>query len=573
MRKGQSEELLMEMLCNDTPRSKQKRRSITRRNRTSTLLLSLLQILLFSSIHCALFVSALVPSNLQSNTWHSRRRAAVSFVHNDANEVAPSAETVNKVHEFVETVQQSLDNDTFVSLLFKGPSISKKQRQDAETKERLRGCIRLASGRRIALRQKIMLQTTIKYHGATDVAKNYEMNQVVSALTSLLLLTDENVTSSEWGSEALHPCGTPLGIQRGLLETTGGTWELISIPTKPIRLQFKQATNSSAKEVVNGALSHDREKKVLLPKAAPFLQALGLVKPNGTPRPAMKSKLKQCQKFTEIVSGLIDSCMATRQDSPKIKVLDMGCGRSYLTFSLHSYLYQQYGNKVESCGIDVRPKLVKEITGIANSLGPEFDGLDFCEGTIEQQVMSSPAILENKDKSPLNVLIALHACDTATDDALWWGIQNQSNVIVVAPCCHKQVRRQLDRHVAKVKADHPLADVLCHNIYRERIAETVTDSLRALLLELANYNVQVFEFIGGEHTSKNVMITAVQRHRLQSEKERAVLRKRIRDLASLHGIQHQKLAEWMGEGLDTDAITGKQPPAQRVLSTRNMPPL
>jgi hypothetical protein len=94
-----------------------------------------------------------------------------------------------------------------------------------------------------------------------------------------------------------------------------------------------------------------------------------------------------------------------------------------------------------------------------------------------------------------------------------------------------------------------------------------------LLLELANYNVQVFEFIGGEHTSKNVMITAVQRQRLQSEKERASLRKRIRDLASLHGIQHQKLAEWMGEGLDTDAITGKQPPAQRVLSTRNMPPL
>ena len=485
---------------------------------------------------------------------------AVSLVH-DTNEI-PSTETIEKVHEFVATVQQSLDKDTFVSLLFKGPSISKKQRQDAREKERLRGCIRLVSARRIALKQeKIMLQTTLKYHGATDVVKNYDVHQVESALLSLLLLlSDDETVTSEWGKEALHPIGTPLGIQQGRLETTRGTWELTAIPTKPVQLQFKQAINKSgsSNEVVfvhQGAasLSHDREKKVPLPKTAPFLQALGLVKPDGTPRPAMKSKLKQCQKFTEIVSGLIDSCRTTAHsaDISRIQICDLGCGRGYLTFSLHSYLYQQYGNVVESCGIDVRPKLVKEIAGIARSLGPDFEGLDFCQGTIEDELKTSPSLLENTDSSSLNVLIALHACDTATDDALWWGIQRQSNVIVVAPCCHKQVRRQLDRHVAKVKRDHPLADVLCHNIYRERMAETVTDSLRALLLELANYNVQVFEFIGGEHTSKNVMITAVKRQKqCQSKEELDGLRKRIRDLALLYGIRHQKLAEWMEESLN-----------------------
>jgi hypothetical protein len=134
---------------------------------------------------------------------------------------------------------------------------------------------------------------------------------------------------------------------------------------------------------------------------------------------------------------------------------------------------------------------------------------------------------------------------------LWAGIARQADVIVVAPCCHKQVRSQLDTHVAKNPL-HPLADVLRHNIYRERLAETVTDSIRALLLEIAGYNVQVFEFIGGEHTSKNVMITAVKQsfgneQTQGSTSDQEALRKRLKDLASLHGIREQKLAKWMGE--------------------------
>jgi hypothetical protein len=173
----------------------------------------------------------------------------------------------------------------------------------------------------------------------------------------------------------------------------------------------------------------------------------------------------------------------------------------------------------------------------------------------------------------LDVLIALHACDTATDDALWSGIARQANVIVVAPCCHKQVRSQLDVHASK-NPQHPLADVLRHNIYRERLAETATDSIRALLLEIAGYNVQVFEFIGGEHTSKNVMITAVKQNedRIQrSEKELLALRKRLQDLASLHGVREQKLAKWMGEILQEESNSTETPPVP--VSARNMPPL
>jgi Methyltransferase domain len=156
----------------------------------------------------------------------------------------------------------------------------------------------------------------------------------------------------------------------------------------------------------------------------------------------------------------------------------------------------------------------------------------------------------------LHVLIALHACDTATDDAIWSGIARNAHVIVVAPCCHQECRPQLNVHASK-NSDHPLYDVLRHNIYRERLTETATDSMRALLLEIAGYQVQVFEFVGGEHTSKNVMITAVRSYQNADSSGKHVsrnintdtLRKRLISLATLHGIREQKLATWMSVSL------------------------
>jgi hypothetical protein len=470
-----------------------------------------------------------------------------------------SLEAVEIVNEFVESVKKSLEDETFVSIILRGPAKAKQQQQ--QEKEQLRGCIRQVQGRLIALRSNssVLLQTTIKYHGATDVSKNYKVNQVPAALNSLLLL-DSNAVASEWGKNTLHPCGTDLGIQTGELRTTLGTWELSA--KKPIKLKFRATVGKLGRSAQQ--LSHDRCKEVPLEAKSSFLQALGLTNPDGKPRPAMSSKLKQCQKFVEIVSGLLSASILGREVSA-ISTVDMGCGRGYLTFSLHSYLHDKYGEMVRTCGIDVRPKLVKEISDVARSLGSNFDGLTFQEGTI-QGVLSEP---QENESSCLKVLIALHACDTATDDALWSGIQSGADIIVVAPCCHKEVRRQLDRHVASTKLEHPLADVLRHNIYRERIAETVTDSLRALLLELANYNVQVFEFIGGEHTGKNVMITAVKRRRSLSEKQFSALRERLRALAKLHGVETHCLATWMGV---TFAQVNDAPP-KRKLSTKEMPPL
>ena len=279
----------------------------------------------------------------------------------------------------------------------------------------------------------------------------------------------------------------------------------------------------------------------------------------------------------------------------------MGCGRGYATFALHAALRHQYPD-VRSRGIDVRPKLVREISTIAANLGLN-DTLRFETGTIAsflaEEEESNNNSISSSNNNTLDVLIALHACDTATDDALWSGIRRQARILVVAPCCHRQVRPQLNRHADAAAAavskqppppQHPYADLLRHNIYRERLAETVTDALRALLLEYAGYRVQVFEFIGGEHTSKNVMITAVkqatpktaaakQQQQRDGDDDDDELLQRIRALASLHGIREQKLAGWMGIDLGSSSFSSastssrSDAAAKPRLSARSMPPL
>ena len=186
-------------------------------------------------------------------------------------------------------------------------------------------------------------------------------------------------------------------------------------------------------------------------------------------------------------------------------------------------------------------------------------------GTILDSVENAVRDSKKTDNS-LDILIALHACDTATDDALWSGLCRGVDLIVVAPCCHKQIRPQLNTHYSAKSQTHPLADILKHGVYRERLSETVTDSLvRALLLERAGYKVQVFEFIGGEHTSKNVMITAVK-DRPAMDVESVC--EQIQALAAFYGIRKQRLAEWMGEDIGTPSGIGKN----ARLATQMPPP-
>lgn len=460
------------------------------------------------------------------------------------------------VHEFVSHVQNSIQNQSFVSLTLRGV---KRKKTDSVKAASLRGSIRQVQGRLVQVKnqEKTMLQLTLKYHGATDIAKNVQRDEISDHLAQLIL--DPSIAASEWGVEAIQ--AQP--IQGGECRTLENVWDLQRVASKSPKLVSKRIETPLPQDATL-VLSHDRVKQVPLNNQADFLQALGVTKADGKPRPGMQSKLRQCQKFVEIVGGLVQK---VGPDRP-ISVVDMGCGRGYLTFALHAHLCEKY-NTVASKGIDVRPKLVEEISGIAQSLGGDFETLTFEEGTIEEVAASSvdgDAMKDDVYDDSLDILIALHACDTATDDALWAGISRGADLLVVAPCCHKQVRPQLNAHVAASGRIHPLADVLQYGVYRERFAETATDSLRALLLERAGYNVNVFEFIGGEHTSKNVMITAIK-SRVSPDFDD--VDERIQALAAFHGVKQQKLAAWMGHSLGGSGESGGKMPK---LSVHRMPP-
>jgi SAM-dependent methyltransferase len=224
-----------------------------------------------------------------------------------------------------------------------------------------------------------------------------------------------------------------------------------------------------------------------------------------------------------------------------VEVLDMGCGKGYLTFALHNHLCEKVdAQRVRSVGVEVRPKLVDDINNIARDLGGNFETLSFAVGEIGNYDNTE------KEDEKVSALIALHACDTATDDAIYQGIKNDCDVIVLSPCCHKEVRRYMEKNDVKRDAEHPYKNLLRFGVYRERVAEQVTDTLRGMLLEVAGYDVDIFEFIGGEHTAKNCMITATK---ARKGKVGGGSLEELRDLARMHGIERIKLADLLGVDL------------------------
>jgi SAM-dependent methyltransferase len=262
---------------------------------------------------------------------------------------------------------------------------------------------------------------------------------------------------------------------------------------------------------------HDRRKpRAVDPAGSVYLHALGVTNERGEVRPAMGDKLRQINKFVETVAGLhASSPLAGKSE---LSVVDMGSGKGYLTFAVYDYFNNVAGLRAGVTGVEARPELVKLCNEVARRAG--FERLSFRDGHIQD--FELPAT---------DLLIALHACDTATDDAIYKGVAAAASVIVTAPCCHKEVRPQME-------APGPLRGVLRHGHLLEREAESVTDSLRALLLEGAGYRVKVFEFVTTEHTRKNTMIAAVRR---EGAADREAALAEYRSLKEFYGIREQRL--------------------------------
>lgn len=237
---------------------------------------------------------------------------------------------------------------------------------------------------------------------------------------------------------------------------------------------------------------HNHQKTRLIPESSPYLKDLGISSTSGHVFGHAQDKFKQINKFVEILSTLV------KDDKTISSICDMGSGKGYLTFALHDYLTKSYNRKISTIGVEIRKDLVDKCNEIANK--NQLEGLSFKLGSIDDYKIGTT-----------DIVIALHACDIATDMAIAKGIEANAKYIIVAPCCHKQIRKSM------TKTDSKLNPLLRFGILKERMAEMVTDTIRALLLETQGYDVNVFEFISSEHTGKNVMLTAKKTDKINSE--------------------------------------------------------
>lgn len=273
------------------------------------------------------------------------------------------------------------------------------------------------------------------------------------------------------------------------------------------------------------SLSHDKLKERKIGDSSKaYLHKLNLTDAEGKVFKNAQDKWKQINHYIELLSTSLKELPAKE----KIKVVDMGAGKGYLTFALYDYIKNSLEKDVDVVGIEYRQDLVDFCNQVAKESG--FDSLSFEEGSIEDYHPSDA----------IDVLIALHACDTATDDAIYKGIQNDAELIVVAPCCHKQVRRELEA----VKAKNDLDFMTQYGIFLERHAEMLTDSIRALIMEYYGYEMRVMQFISDQHTPKNVMLVGSKRK--PDPKKQAEILEKIKSLKAYFGINYQHLERLCG---------------------------
>ena len=243
-------------------------------------------------------------------------------------------------------------------------------------------------------------------------------------------------------------------------------------------------------------LAHDRKKERLLDSADPYLIEVGISDIHGQVKPSRQDKYRQVEEFLRILVPALESAISAGQiNSPTIEspleIVDLGCGNAYLTFATHQYLIGK-GFPVHVTGIDVREQARERNSQIAKKLG------------IEKSIEFKADEIARVGGSQVDIAIALHACDTATDDAIVWAISSGAKLILVAPCCQNNLHSQLK------DIPDPWSVVTKHGILKERLADILTDAIRAQILRLLGYRTDVIEFIGGEHTPKNLMIRATK---------------------------------------------------------------
>lgn len=354
--------------------------------------------------------------------------------------------SIDTKKQFISNLKDSLANNIFVKI-----SLMNKRDKTNELKT--------VSAKLIVIKEGTKLSFVYRYP-TKDITKNFNIEESVDLIDKLL----EN------------------DFFQADLFTLQADYHLTINHKNAASIRKKEA---SVKEIPQAA--HDKEKNRLITTANNiYLRELGVITADWKVKNSMQDKYRQINKYIEIIDGILRN---TNLDNT-LNIVDMGAGKGYLTFALYDYLHNVLKKTATVIGVELRKELVTDCNAIAQK--SDFNNLSFKAGTIKE--------VELPDT---DMLIALHACDTATDDAIFRGINADAKIIICAPCCHKQVRKQMN-------PTDDLNLITQFGILKERQAELLTDGIRALLLEAYGYKTKVFEFIATEHTPKNVLIVAVK---------------------------------------------------------------
>lgn len=313
----------------------------------------------------------------------------------------------------------------------------------------------------------------------------------------------------------------------GQMEVHHEQGTMICLTNKKGTLTIKERKNIGEKKIMAEErlqqLSHNRKKKYILEENVPvgFLIDLGVQTPQGKIIHSAYDKFRQINRFLEFVEDVLPAL----EDKDEIRILDFGCGKSYLTFAIYHYLHELKGKKVQILGLDLKEEVIAHCNALKDKYG--YQNLHFLTGDIKDYT----------GQDEVDMVVTLHACDVATDYALHKAIKWNAKVILSVPCCHHEVNRQIKNTA--------LQTMLEYGIVKDRMAALATDSLRALILEKYGYETQLLEFIDMTHTPKNILIRGVKHVKMNSVARQNQLAQQEKEFTEFLGIHTtlQKLLE------------------------------
>ena len=331
--------------------------------------------------------------------------------------------------------------------------------------------------RPVLIREELLFQETA-YRGTQAFHENFTAEQLTDRICTAL---QEQFRQGEFSAKTLQ--ATVLVSKKGKL-------------TLKVKNSGKAPRTAASEEEELQALAHNRTKHYILEEGKPvdFLVGLGVQTPDGRVTRARFDKFRQINRYLEFIEDVIDELPKDRT----IRIIDFGCGKSYLTFAMYYYLHELQHRDIQVTGLDLKTDVIQHCNELAKKLG--YDRLKFERGDI--------STYEGTDVA--DMVVTLHACDLATDYALDKAVKWGARVILAVPCCQHELNRQ-------IKCD-PLKPVLKYGIIKERVAALLTDALRANLLEQQGYETQILEFIDMEHTPKNLLIRAVKKNGMRPKK-------------------------------------------------------